>query len=121
MKTMQRILIIEDDLEICAWIKEKLDRSCFTGSVSWVDTISGALETLEKNVPDAIILDLTLPDGNGIEILRKIKIQKLSVKVYVFSVNTSMEKVCLRMGAEGFFDKSSNGEQLIEILVNETS
>lgn len=110
------IVLVEDDAAIGSWIKEKLKQLDNVASFSWVTSISETMEILQSQLPDVIILDLKLPDGNGIEILQSIRKESLNVKVIVFSINTGMKNVCLRMGAHAFFDKGSGSDELIKEL-----
>lgn len=65
------ILIVDDDHDICELLRDLLiarDRVVFT-----VPTLSKAREVLEREKIDLILLDLFLPDGNGIELLTALK------------------------------------------------
>jgi DNA-binding response OmpR family regulator len=115
MKKELDILLVEDDFEIGSWLKKRISELENINSLHWESNLSGAKNAIYNN-PDIVILDLKLPDGNGIEILRTIKEEKLTTKVYVFSVNSELKKICLRLGADQFFDKSTDIEKLIEIL-----
>jgi response regulator of citrate/malate metabolism len=110
--------LVEDDAEIGSWINEKLKQLDNVAPFHWATSVSETMEILQDHIPDVIILDLKLPDGNGIEILRNIRQKGLKVKVIVFSINTGMKNVCLRMGAHAFYDKGSGSEDLIRDLEN---
>lgn len=110
--------MVEDDLEIGSWMQEKLKSLDNVGSFRWTTSISETLEILEDQLPDLMILDLKLPDGNGINLLQAIRMRKLHVKVVVFSINSGMKNACLRQGAVAFFDKSNGSEDLIYAIDN---
>jgi response regulator of citrate/malate metabolism len=112
------LVLVEDDAEIGSWINEKLKQLDNVAPFHWATSVSETMEILQDHIPDVIILDLKLPDGNGIEILRNIRQKGLKVKVIVFSINTGMKNVCLRMGAHAFYDKGSGSEDLIRDLEN---
>ena len=59
--------------------------------------------------PDLVILDISLPDGSGIDILRNIKKQTPLLPVFMFTSFPTGEfkKSCLELGADAFFDKSN--------------
>ena len=59
-----RILVIEDEEAIAAFVQTALERDGFT--VRWIGNGTGALETVDLFQPDLIILDLTLPGLDGL-------------------------------------------------------
>ncbi len=77
-----------------------------------------AIESITKLLPDVVILDLKLPDGNGIDVLKKIKKVSISIKVIIFTNYPYFQykKRCLEAGAEFFFYKAIEFEKLIEVL-----
>jgi DNA-binding response OmpR family regulator len=68
---MKKILLIEDDADLFALLKYNLEKEgyTFTGS----QTGKGALELCRRERPDLIILDIMLPDSDGLEICRAIR------------------------------------------------
>lgn len=110
------VLLIEDDFEIGKWLGKRILELSNIESLSWETSIEKALINLSLNNPDIIILDLKLPDGNGIDLLKKIKKAKKESKVFIFSVSNELRKTCLRSGADYFFDKTTDSEILIESL-----
>ncbi|WP_462318865.1 response regulator [Marinilabilia sp.] len=116
MTCQHNILLIEDDARIASWISQKLNKLDNVGSLRWTSTLAESLEALDSQLPDIIILDLTLPDGNGTDVLKKIRNENLPVRVLVFSMNAGMRGVCRRLGAHAFFDKADEGEQLIRYV-----
>lgn len=66
-----RILIVEDNEKVAALIVKRLKGNLFVvDPVKTVDEAMGALEVVDY---DLVVLDLTLPDGNGIEVLRALR------------------------------------------------
>lgn len=112
----QRVLLIEDDLPIARVYQEYLRKEPY--KVTHVDTGKDALDAIDSAVPDAVILDLKLPDMNGIEILKHIQERALSCAVIVVtahgSINTAIE--AMRAGASDFMLKPFNAERLIYTL-----
>lgn len=110
------LCLIEDDAEIGNWMVDKLTVNENITSFNWTKNLKDSETCIKKEKPEVIILDLKLPDGNGIDILRMIKSEKLDTKVFVFSSNMAFKNACLRLGAAGFFDKSTDGEALLDSL-----
>lgn len=75
-----RLLLVEDDLRTHSALAKIL------GKLGWevqsAMTVAAGLALLELN-PDAVILDLMLPDGDGLAVLRKIRSESLKMKIAV--------------------------------------
>lgn len=71
MKETWTILLVEDDKNIQRTNRRILEREGFT--VLCAGTLKEALEMLEGNKPDALVLDIMLPDGNGLAFCEKIR------------------------------------------------
>lgn len=66
----KKILIVEDDTSLEGLSAEKLSKSGF--EVIAANTIGDALKSLQQH-PDAILLDLLLPDGDGLTVLEAVR------------------------------------------------
>jgi DNA-binding NarL/FixJ family response regulator len=77
-----------------------------------------ALEAIERSKPDAVILDIRMPGGNGIQVLEALKKSTVEPEVIVLTAfpYPQYRKKCLQAGAKYFFDKSSEFEQIAEVL-----
>ncbi len=116
MTNTVNIFIVEDDVEIAKWIKNKIEGINKLKLVGESSKFEGAFEKIVQTNPQIIVLDLKLPDGNGINILKKIKEENLKAVVMVLSMNTQAKNSCFRLGADYFFDKSQETDQFITTL-----
>ncbi len=68
--------------------------------------------------PDVAILDIALPDGNGIDVLRDVKAEHPDLTVIMLTnhANALYRRACLRAGAKYFFDKSAEFDRLAKVL-----
>lgn len=112
------LLIIEDEFNIRDWLKKRLDKTEGIDNLIFANDYFEALDALKTQTLEIVILDLSLPGGNGINLLKKIRAEKRNCTVYVFSVNSELKNACLRMGADEFFDKTTESELLIEAIEN---
>jgi DNA-binding response OmpR family regulator len=102
---MRKILIIDDDHEI----RELLDIYLKNNNYSTIlaEDLKEAEEKLLQGHPDLILLDMYLPDGNGIEFLKKIK--EWDIHAPVIMVTGAMDKLValrsLEMGASDYITK----------------
>lgn len=76
-----------------------------------------ASEYIFKSNPDVVILDIHMPDGNGIDILKKIKQEIKRIKVIMLTnyPENDYRKICNGIGADYFFDKSIEFENVVEV------
>jgi DNA-binding response OmpR family regulator len=68
---MKKIVLVEDDADLFTLVKYNLEREGFT--VSGLQTGKGVLELCRREHPDLIILDIMLPDSDGLEICKAIR------------------------------------------------
>jgi len=99
------ILLVEDDAVLSNGLSNALQQSGYTLSTS--STGSHALQLLDIEIFDLIILDLGLPDMNGIEILRRVRRKKLTLPVLILTardeVNDRIEGIT--QGADDYLTK----------------
>lgn len=111
---MQRVsvLIIEDEKSICDFISKILGTNNY--KVTSAPTGKEGLEVLTSLMPDIILLDLGLPDMDGIEIIRSTR-KWSSIPIIVISARTQeKEKVlALDAGADDYITKPFGTEELL--------
>ena len=111
---MQRVsvLIIEDEKSICDFISKILSTNDY--KVTSAPTGKEGLEVLTSSMPDLILLDLGLPDMDGIEIIRSTR-KLSSIPIIVISARTQeKEKVlALDAGADDYITKPFGTEELL--------
>lgn len=118
MKTFVRayVLIVEDDSEINLMLTELLQGNGYMTKSAYSGT--EALLCMEKETPQAVILDLMLPGMPGEELLKKIKAWDASISVVVTSakdaIHTRVE--LLRAGADDYMIKPFDTEELLARL-----
>lgn len=67
----QHLVLVEDSPEIMELIGILLDNAPYT--LTMYGTASGLRKHLETRIPDILVMDIFLPDGNGIELCRELK------------------------------------------------
>ena len=82
------------------------------------ENVADALALIERLRPDAIVLDLRLPDGNGTQVLKQAKEGADAPGVIVLTSHPSpqVRKACLALGADYFFDKSLEFSRVTQAL-----
>lgn len=100
-----KILIIEDETELASDIANFLSDE--NHICEFAPTFNQAIEKIESYVYDCILLDLMLPDGNGIKILELLKEQNKQDGVIIISAKNSIEDKVkgLQIGADDYLTK----------------
>ncbi len=112
-----RVLVIDDEPEIRRAVRIGLAGAEF--SVEWAPTGEQGMDLLTRWHPDVVILDLSLPDMDGMEVCRRLRSWS-SVPIIVLSVRGSdQDKIgALELGADDYLTKPfSMGELLARIRV----
>jgi len=106
-----RVLVVEPDEKVRREIEEKLTDLGF--SVFTSGNFAEAQSILESYKIDYLIMDLILPDKNGIDLLVFAKQINPSIKVYVYTdvKGATIERSVLKKGADAFINKSGNFEK----------
>jgi two-component system, repressor protein LuxO len=114
----QRVLLVEDTTSLARVYVEYLRKEPY--DVTHVETGREALALIERQLPGAILLDLALPDMNGLEILKHVHQQQLPTSVVVITAHGSIANAveAMRGGAYDFIVKPFNADRLVVTLRN---
>jgi two-component system KDP operon response regulator KdpE len=112
---MTRILVVDDEPQILRALRTSLRGAGY--EVDTAETAEAALTAAAVNPPDAVILDLVLPDGRGTDVVRELRTWS-SVPVIVLSVvGDETDKVdALDAGADDYVTKPFGVEELLARL-----
>jgi two-component system, OmpR family, KDP operon response regulator KdpE len=110
-----RVLVVDDERQILRALRVLLGGAGF--EVSTAETAQDALDKLAVRPPDAAILDLILPDGNGVDIARSIREWSEMPIIVLSAVGDEAEKVrALEAGADDYVTKPFGPDELIARL-----
>ncbi len=111
---MKRILIVDDHAVVREGLKRFLDETPDLRIAGEAGSMGEALAMVRDQDWDLVLLDIVLPDQNGLEGVKRIKRVKPDLPVLVFSNFTENEfaLTSLEAGASGFVGKDSSPEQL---------
>jgi two-component system response regulator AtoC len=108
-----RILIVDDE-EILAWSIETELKSNGADVMS-CSTLRAALENFPSFSPDLVICDLRLPDGSGMELLKKWRFEKPDMPIILITAHGAVESAvdALRLGAFDYLQKPFDLKALV--------
>jgi len=111
-----KIFLVEDDLEFGRALQSALQDQ--DHKVVWVRLAAAALQYLETESCDVLLLDLGLPDGSGFDLLRQLRGQGLSCPILVISARNSLEDRLdgLDLGADDYLIKPFDIAELLARL-----
>ncbi|HIG88855.1 MAG: response regulator [Methylococcales bacterium] len=110
---MQNILLVEDDKVIAEGISFALESDSF--KVNWCEMGNDALDHLNNNAVDLVLLDIGLPDMSGFDVLRKIR-KTLEVPVIIITARDDDADIVLGLeglGADDYVTKPFNPRVLV--------
>lgn len=118
--TGQPVLIVEDDDMVARLLSLMLERAGYTVSTS--RNVSGAIRNFKQKPPSAIVLDLMLPDMNGLELCRYVRrdSQLNDTPVIVISAANTPENVeqAMQAGADIFLGKPVSSKELRHVVAS---
>lgn len=111
-----KILLIEDNARLAELTQKNLKNAGLVCDIA--STISDAEHEIKTYKYDAAVLDINLPDGSGIEFLKKIRGEKNKLPVLILTANLDFDIKIegLNLGADDFLTKPFKHEELIARL-----
>jgi two-component system, OmpR family, KDP operon response regulator KdpE len=111
----QKILVVDDEPQIVRGLKVILRDAGY--EVETAETKEEALGTLSVRPPDAVVLDLVLPDGSGVEVCREVRTWSRMPILVLSAVGDEREKVrALDAGADDYVTKPFGSDELLARL-----
>ena len=112
------ILLVDDHEVVRMGLKTLLDRREGFSVVGEAGTVAEAIDTARQTRPDVIVMDIRLPDGNGVEACREIRGELPETKVIMLTSYADDEAVygSIMAGASGYLLKQTRGQSLAEAI-----
>lgn len=108
----RKALIIEDEFDLVVMIKKYLLQEHY--KVEIATTGGDALALFNQFQPDIVILDLMLPEIDGLEILRQIRLKSTLPIIIISAKETELDRILgLKMGADDYLTKPFSIKELL--------
>lgn len=117
MRTL-RVLIVEDDAAVADINREFTERVEGFTTIGIARSVASAIEAVQLLRPDVVLLDVYMPDGDGLQLLREIRGQDVDVDVIPVTAarNAGMVRQLMRNGAVGYILKPFKFEHFAAVL-----
>lgn len=114
-----RIILADDHSLVRAGIKSLIQNFSMIEVIGEAENGREAIKLIEEMVPDLVLLDIAMPELNGLEVVSRIAKELPEVKIIILSMHANEEYVvqALRAGANGYLLKDSAPTEL-EFAIN---
>ncbi len=100
MNSKPKILIIDDNVDLCGSIADAIELDGYSTNTS--HTAADGLEKIESSFCNIVLLDMKLPDSDGLTVLEKIKDISSDTEVIIFTAYAQMDTVIAAMNKDAF-------------------
>ncbi len=112
MTMKHSILLIDDDQELCSLLKEYFTAEGF--EVAMAHTGTEGLQLALKQNFDLILLDVMLPEMDGFEVLKALRVQKMTPVIMLTAKGDDFDRIFgLELGADDYIPKPFNHRELL--------
>jgi DNA-binding NtrC family response regulator len=110
------ILLIDDEEKLRSLLKRIISLEGF--AVHEADNLKSASRSLEKEIPDIVLCDVKLPDGNGVDFIKSIKPKYPSVEIILLTAYGNIPDgiQAMKNGAFDYITKGDDNDKIIPLL-----
>jgi DNA-binding NarL/FixJ family response regulator len=111
-----RVVLVDDHALFRAGVRAELDG--LVDVVGDAATVADAVALIRELAPDVVLLDVHMPDGGGLEVLRQVSVDATGTRFLALSVSDAAEDVIavIRAGARGYVTKTISGAELADAV-----
>lgn len=113
-----RVLVVDDHKTVAEAISLAVDLQDDLESVGVAATVEEAADLVVKHDPDVVLMDLRLPDADGVEGTRRVKSLRPRARVLILTAHGDLEVMAraASAGASGFLPKTSSVAQILDAI-----
>src|SRR5467141_1751060 len=114
----KKLLLVDDSRPVRQRLASLIAELPGVEVVGQAGRVGEAIRKIDRLRPQIVVLDISLPDGTGLEVLRAIRKQRPFPRVIMLTnfTEAAYRDKCLQLGAEYFFDKSAQFDQAVEVI-----
>lgn len=115
---MIRVLLADDHTVVRRGLKQILAETEDIRTAGEADSGAGVLHAVREKKYDVVLLDITLPDQNGLEVLGQLRVAHPNLPVLMLSVHPEEQYAirALKVGASGYLTKDSAPEEMVAAI-----
>ncbi|MBW3670686.1 MAG: response regulator transcription factor [Acidobacteria bacterium] len=113
-----RVVLVDDHEIVLEGLRAILERDGHVEVVSCCTDGAGALETIQRLAPDVVLLDLSLPDMSGLDVLKRIDCSKTAVVLFTGTAEQEEIIEALELGARGVILKDVAPRLVVDCVRN---
>jgi DNA-binding NarL/FixJ family response regulator len=113
---MTRVVLVDDHELFRAGVRSELDG--LVDVVGDAATVAAATAAIREHAPDVVLLDVHMPDGGGLEVIRQVAADVPATRFLALSVSDAAEDVIavIRAGARGYVTKTISAAELADAV-----
>ena len=117
---VRSVVVVDDHAVLRAGTRQILEQSEKLHVTGEAGTVREAMDVVESVHPDVVLMDIRLPDGNGLEAARQVVAKNRNVKVVVLSAYDDDDYIqsALSIGVSGFLLKTVRSDELINAVLS---
>ncbi|MGZ5371295.1 response regulator [Aeromicrobium sp.] len=114
--TKLRVAIVDDHAMFRAGVRSEIRDT--VDIVSEAEDVESAIAASAEQKPDVVLLDVHMPGGGGMEVIRRLHVRQPATKFLALSVSDAAEDVIgiIRAGARGYVTKNISGPELLDAI-----
>jgi DNA-binding NarL/FixJ family response regulator len=111
-----RVVIVDDHHLFRAGVRSELGGEMAV--VGDAGSVGEAVEVIGRTCPDVVLVDVHMPDGGGVELIRRVSAEQPAIRFLALSVSDAAEDVIavIRAGARGYVTKTISGGELAQAV-----
>lgn len=119
-KSLMQVLVVDDHPAFCMGVAALIQKLGFVHVCGQANDATHAMDLFSRLQPEIVVMDISLPDGNGIELTHVMKQQKQDVVILILSMHEESVYAAkaLRAGAAGYLRKGDDLQELAVALKN---
>jgi DNA-binding NarL/FixJ family response regulator len=119
MKEAIRLIVVEDDPQVCERFERTFGEAPEIEVLAWTSTAAQAMAALEAHKPDVLLVDLGLPDANGITVIQRAHALHPECDIMVVTVFGDQRNVLasIEAGATGYLLKDDTQESFVSRII----
>src|SRR6187402_896331 len=113
-----KIIIADDHTMFLQGIVSLLENEENITILGKAENGKAVFKIMENDIPDIILLDISMPEMDGIEVTKIIKQKHPSIKILIVSTHSNIQMIAklIRMGADGYLLKNAEKQELLHAI-----